>query len=82
MFRNSYQSGKSLDILTTQTADNWKCTGSAKQVYDKSALGYVINLDTHTNGVFQLPKTDKNSLGIVMPYVVFQIYIPSGRSFQ
>jgi hypothetical protein len=82
MFRNSYQSGKSLDILTTQTADKWKCTGSVKQVYDKSALGYVLNLDTQTNGVFQLPKTEKTSLGIVMPFVVFQIYIPSGKPFQ
>ena len=59
MYRSSYQSGKSLEILTTQSLDKWKWTGSAKQAYDKSALGYVINVDTHPKGVLQLPKNDK-----------------------
>ena len=59
MFRNSYQSGKSLEILTTQSLEKWKCTGAAKQIYDKSALGYVISVDTHSKGVLQLPQNDK-----------------------
>lgn len=82
MYRNSYQAGKSLEILTTQTLDKWKCTGTVKQAYDKSALGYVVNVDTHTNGVMQVPKSDKSTLGIVMPFVVLQVYLPSSKQFQ
>lgn len=82
MFRNSYQSGKSLELLTTQSTDKWKCSGSIKQVYDKSALGYVLNVDTQSKGVLQFPKNDKNTLGIVMPYVVFQVYLPTNKAFQ
>lgn len=82
MFRNSYQAGKSLDILTTQSVDKWKCTGTVKQVYDKSALGYVLNIDTQAKGALQLPKNEKTSLGIVMPFIVFQVYLPSARPFQ
>lgn len=59
MFRNSYQSGKSLEILTTQSLDKWKCTGAAKQMYDKTALGYVIGVDTQSKGVLQIPSNDK-----------------------
>lgn len=82
MFRNSYQSGKSLELLTTQSLDKWKCTGSVKQAYDKSALGYILNIDTQSKGVLQFPKNEKTSLGLLMPFVVFQVFIPTGKPFQ
>ena len=56
MYKNSYQKGKSLELLTTQTIDKWKCTGTARQVYDKTALGYVFNVDTSSKGALQIPK--------------------------
>lgn len=82
MYKNSYQKGKSLEILTTQTLDKWKTTGTVKQIYDKTALGYVFNVEAQGKGCLQFPNTDKSSLGIVMPFIVLQVYLPSSKPFQ
>ena len=46
-----------------------------KKVYDKTAKGYITDITTNAASSMSIPKTDKG-LEILMPYVLFQVYIP------
>lgn len=47
-----------------------------KKVYDKSAKGYISDITTNAASSMSLPKSDSKGLEILMPYLLFQIFIP------
>ena len=68
-------------ILGHELLKIWKL-GNAKKRYDKTTKGYLLFLGNEHSFVC-CPKNElKNSLGVKMPYIVFQVYIPSGALFH
>jgi len=71
MFKLAYQKGSALEILSTQGNDsikNWKL-GNSKKDFDKDMKGYISNLPSDLT-MIELPKDEKQSLAIGMPYLV------------
>ncbi len=60
---------------------NWKFSGKILNEYDQIVKTYVTQLITGGASKMLTPKSDKESLGIVQSYIVFQIYIFSLKSF-
>ena len=91
MFAHSYQSGNSIEIYNTQSnfnlyidkelIKNWKYSGKIAQEYDSQAKGYVTILNSGGASKMQIPSNDKQSLGIVQCYIVFQLYLFSPKLF-
>jgi hypothetical protein len=44
--------------------------------------GYIYEVDAGTNSKIQFPKEDKQDLGLVQRYIVFQIFLPYGTPFS
>ena len=42
--------------------------------------GYIYNLDGQAK--ISVPKEDKESLGLIQPFLVLQIYIPVGKNLH
>jgi hypothetical protein len=57
-------------------------TGKLSKEYDSSVKGYVHMLNSGGVSKMQIPSNDKNHLGIVQSYIVFQIYVFSPKSFS
>ncbi len=53
-----------------------------KKVYEKSAKGYVSAIDTNAASSVTLPKDDKKSLAIIMPFLLFQVFIPVSKAIS
>jgi len=50
-----------------------------KKVYDKTCKGYVTAIDMNSASSISIPKEEKKGLCIVLPFIVFQIFIPVGK---
>jgi len=42
--------------------------------------GYIYNLDSQAK--ISVPKDDKETLGLIQPFLVLQIYIPMGKNLH
>jgi hypothetical protein len=60
----------------------WKYGGKIAKEYDKDVKGYINILNTAGVSKMQIPTSDKQSLGIVQSYIVFQIYLFSPKGFN
>ncbi len=60
----------------------WKFGGKIAKEYDPTIKGYVNILNVGGVSKMQIPNSDKNFLGIVQSYLVFQIYLFSPKSFN
>jgi len=47
-----------------------------KKVYDKTAKGYISDVTTNAASSMSIPKSDNKGLEIVLPYLLFQVFIP------
>ena len=85
MFQNSYQGGSSLEVFSPAAKnplDKWKTSGVVSKQYDKAVKGYIVSLES-ASAKMQLPRDEKKTpLGIVQPFLVFQIFLPPGKTFQ
>ena len=84
MFQNAYQGGPAVEIFTTQGKNplaSWKTSGNLQKIYDKGVKGYIYVLDSGLCKM-QLPKDEKSTLGIVQPYMVFQVFLPEGMNLH
>lgn len=50
-----------------------------KKVYDKSCKGYITALDLNSASCLSVPKEEKKGLSIILPLIVFQVFIPVGK---
>lgn len=65
-----------------ESKKNWKSIGPVMSEFDQSLKGYVLSLINGGVSKIQIPKSEKNLLGIVQPYVALQIYLHSSKSFS
>ncbi|XP_059130224.1 protein CFAP20DC isoform X3 [Peromyscus eremicus] len=89
MFKNEYQGGAFVEIFSAQGKNpgaKWKIFGSPSVIwkeFDKEVKSFVFILEgsSQTNRI-QLPKENKQILGLIQRFLVLQIYIPLGQDFS
>ncbi|XP_054538004.1 protein CFAP20DC isoform X20 [Pan troglodytes] len=89
MFKNEYQGGAFVEIFSAQGKNpgaKWKILGSPSVIwkeFDKEVKSFVFVLEgsSQTNKI-QLPKENKQSLGLIQRFLVLQIYVPLGQDFS
>ncbi|XP_053455599.1 protein CFAP20DC [Nycticebus coucang] len=89
MFKNEYQGGAFVEIFSAQgknPAAKWKILGSPSVIwkeFDKEVKSFVFVLEgsSQTNKI-QLPKENKQILGLIQRFLVLQIYVPLGQDFS
>lgn len=89
MFKNEYQGGAFVEIFSAQGKNpgaRWKILGSPSVIwkeFDKEVKSFVFVLEgsSQTNKI-QLPKENKQNLGLIQRFLVLQIYIPLGQDFS
>ncbi|XP_050995556.1 protein CFAP20DC isoform X1 [Acomys russatus] len=89
MFKNEYQGGAFVEIFSAQGKNpgaKWKIFGSPSVIwkeFDKEVKSFVFVLEgsSQTNRI-QLPKENKQTLGLIQRFLVLQIYIPLGQDFS
>ncbi|XP_029423238.1 uncharacterized protein C3orf67 homolog isoform X9 [Nannospalax galili] len=89
MFKNEYQGGAFVEIFSAQGKNpgaKWKILGSPSVIwkeFDKEVKSFVFVLEgsSQTNRI-QLPKENKQILGLIQRFLVLQIYIPLGQDFS
>ncbi|XP_043835795.1 protein CFAP20DC isoform X2 [Dromiciops gliroides] len=89
MFKNEYQGGAFVEIFSAQGKNpgaKWKIFGSPSVIwkeFDKEVKSFVFVLEgsSQTNKI-QLPKENKQILGLIQRFLVLQIYVPLGQDFS
>ncbi|XP_035308266.1 protein CFAP20DC isoform X3 [Cricetulus griseus] len=89
MFKNEYQGGAFVEIFSAQGKNpgaKWKIFGSPSVIwkeFDKEVKSFVFILEgsSQTNRI-QLPKENKQILGLIQRFLVLQIYLPLGQDFS
>ncbi|XP_010588008.1 protein CFAP20DC isoform X8 [Loxodonta africana] len=89
MFKNEYQGGAFVEIFSAQGKNpgaKWKILGSPSVIwkeFDKEVRSFVFVLEgsSQTNKI-QLPKENKQILGLIQRFLVLQIYVPLGQDFS
>ncbi|XP_036734467.2 protein CFAP20DC isoform X7 [Manis pentadactyla] len=89
MFKNEYQGGAFVEIFSAQGKNpgaKWKILGTPSVIwkeFDKEVKSFVFVLEgsSQTNKI-QLPKENKQILGLIQRFLVLQIYIPLGQDFS
>lgn len=82
MFKHAYHGGPAVEILSISGKDplkNFKIEGSSKNVvkaFQKEMKGSIYTIDGPTTKL-QIPSSEKEMLGLLQPFLVFQIYLPS-----
>ncbi|XP_072136597.1 protein CFAP20DC isoform X9 [Mobula birostris] len=88
MFKNEYQGGAFVEIFSSQGKDpvaRWKLCGSpaVQKVFDKEVKSYVYILEgSCQRNKMQLPKDNKQSLGLIQRFLVLQLCVPVGQDFS
>jgi len=49
--------------------------------FKKSNIGYIYGLDRGLKPSLHFPASDKQDLGIIQPFLTFQVYFPAGEHF-
>jgi len=66
----------SVDLLSGEATLPWKVHPGVERIYDKALKSYIYQLPANgSQAVMQLPHDGKD-LGIVQPYLVFQLFLP------
>ncbi|XP_078517641.1 protein CFAP20DC isoform X2 [Lissotriton helveticus] len=89
MFKNEYQGGPFVEIFSAQGKDptaKWKLSGSQSaiwKVFDKDVKSFVFVLEgsSQTNKM-QLPKENKQTLGLIQRFLILQVHVPLGQDFS
>ena len=83
MFKHAYHGGPAVEVFSTtgkNPLENWKVGGAPSKVFDQTIKGYIYTLDGQAK--IQVPKEDKDLLGLIQPFLVFQIQIPLGKNLH
>ncbi|XP_072797691.1 protein CFAP20DC isoform X6 [Vicugna pacos] len=89
MFKNEYQGGAFVEVFSAQGKNpgaKWKILGSPSVIwkeFDKEVKSFVFILEgSSLTSKIQLPKENKQILGLIQRFLVLQIYIPVGQDFS
>ncbi|CAG9329797.1 unnamed protein product [Blepharisma stoltei] len=81
MYQNSFQSGPYVELANpSEKTPQWSINKPKWKLFEKTVKGYIISLDSH-NAKLQLPSNDKQSLALIQPYLVLQVYLTPGQPF-
>ena len=84
MFKTAFHGGPAVEIFSTvgkNPLEKWKVSGGGvEKIYDSSVKGYIFTLEGQAK--IQLPKDEKETLGLIQPFLVLQIYIPLGKNLH
>ncbi len=85
MFKHAFHGGPAVEVFATSGKNplqNWKVTGTNLQkVFDKAIKGNIYILEGQSK--MQLPKDEKKDiLGLIQPFLVFQLFIPAGKNIH
>ncbi|XP_030062306.1 protein CFAP20DC [Microcaecilia unicolor] len=89
MFKNEYQGGPFVEVFSAQGKDpaaKWKFIGSPSAIwkdFDKEVKSFVFILEgsIQTNRM-QLPKENKQTLGLIQQFLILQVNVPLGKDFS
>eukprot|EP00357_Protocruzia_adherens_P010546 CAMPEP_0114973092 /NCGR_PEP_ID=MMETSP0216-20121206/764_1 /TAXON_ID=223996 /ORGANISM="Protocruzia adherens, Strain Boccale" /LENGTH=867 /DNA_ID=CAMNT_0002333549 /DNA_START=217 /DNA_END=2820 /DNA_ORIENTATION=- len=84
MYQSAFQGGEYVEILTSQSKEafsSWKVSKTIPRVFEKTVKGYIFNMDAGAVKA-QLPKEDKKDLALVQSFLVFQIFVPTGKQLS
>ena len=86
---SKYQSGKAgIEIFSPSGSDPLKCLkvkneSRVQRIYERSVKGYVLSLEQESSATsVECPRSTKNTLGIIQPYLVFQLKFFRDKSFS
>eukprot|EP00042_Codosiga_hollandica_P031773 m.195579 g.195579 ORF g.195579 m.195579 type:complete len:657 (+) comp53724_c0_seq2:105-2075(+) len=83
MFAAEYQGGSSVEVFSAQGSNPlsaWRTHGKPLQKeLDKEVKGIVFVVDGAA--ALSAPKEEKQTLGLLQRYVIFQLLVPQGRDF-
>ncbi|XP_044157820.1 protein CFAP20DC isoform X1 [Bufo gargarizans] len=89
MFKNDYQGGPFVEIFSAQGKDpvaKWKLFGSQSAIwkdFDKEVKSFVFVLEGSSQTIkMQLPRENKQMLGLIQRFLILQLYIPLGQDFS
>ncbi|XP_056380479.1 protein CFAP20DC isoform X7 [Hyla sarda] len=89
MFKNEYQGGPHVDVFSAQGKDpvaKWRLFGGQSAIwkdFDKEVKSFVFVLEGSSQTIkMQLPKENKQMLGLIQRFLVLQLYIPLGQDFS
>ncbi|OMJ70327.1 hypothetical protein SteCoe_31729 [Stentor coeruleus] len=81
MFQNAFQAGPSVEVLYSCDKNPiWSINKPNWKFYEKSVKGYIILIDSH-NTKLNIPSNDKQTLALVQPFLVLQIFIMPSQPF-
>ncbi|KAM9227788.1 protein CFAP20DC [Leptosomus discolor] len=89
MFKNHYQGGPFVEIFSAQGENpgaKWKIFGNPSAIwkeYDKEVKGFVFILKGSSQiNKMQLPKENRQTLGLIQRFLTLQIFVLSGQDFS
>ena len=81
----AFHGGPFVEVFSAQgskSEGSVKKTGAVKKVFDKTAKGWVFELEGGRDVKMQLPPDGKDSLGLLQNYLVLQVHVPIGKGFS
>jgi hypothetical protein len=84
MLAHAWHGGPFVEVFSAHGSKSdgaFKKTGAVKKAFDKTAKGYVLELEGGRDVKMQLPAGDKDSLGLLQHYLVLQVFVPPGKGF-
>jgi len=85
LFDHVYQGGASVEVWAatgSSPTQNWAVGSGVHKAYDKPVKGYVYRCDGGPSAKMQFPKDARTPLGLVQPYLTFQIEIDPDKPFS
>ena len=77
------QTIQAVEILSTSgknPLEKWKTQGTIAKSFDNTLKSYIYSIDGQSK--LQIPKDEKDFLGLIQPFLVFQIFIPLGKNIH
>mmetsp|Transcript_8258 Transcript_8258/g.16119 ORF Transcript_8258/g.16119 Transcript_8258/m.16119 type:complete len:681 (+) Transcript_8258:58-2100(+) len=80
MFERQYQGGSSVEILSASgrdPLDKWKVSSKkqVRKIFEKGVRGFVFECGGSTSAKMNLPRSERETLGLVQPFMVIQLYL-------
>ena len=85
LFDHVFQGGASVEVWAatgSSPTQNWAVGSGVHKAYDKPVKGYIYRCDGGPSAKMQFPKDARTPLGLVQPYLTFQIEIDPDKPFS
>lgn len=79
-----YQNGQFAELLSLQGSGllkNVKTAGTLTKTYEKEIKSYILLLDNNSSKL-QFPKDEKDSLSLINPFFIMQLFLIPEKPFN